>query len=76
MGLTNIGCYLTTDSSPYLEVWAAYERCQWEMNASDWLFKKLTLMGEKILHQRIIDGPSGSGKFADVLTTKKTLIWR
>lgn len=70
VGLVNIGRYITSDDTPYLEVWAAYERCQWEMNASDWLLKKLSIMGEKILHQRIINNPSGSGKFADVLTIK------
>ena len=70
VGLTNIGRYVSPDKSPYLEIWAAYEHCPWEMNASDWLFNKLSLMGEKILHQRILDNPSGSGKFADVLTTK------
>ncbi|MCL2897396.1 hypothetical protein [Brenneria tiliae] len=70
VGLTNIGRYITADSSPYLEVWAAYERCPWEMNAADWLFKKLSIMGEKVLHQRIINNPAGSGTFADVLTIK------
>lgn len=70
VGLVNIGRYITSDDTPYLEVWAAYERCEWEMNASDWLFKKLSIMGEKILHQRIINNPNGSGKFADVLTVK------
>ncbi|CCP04273.1 hypothetical protein BN439_3239 [Erwinia amylovora Ea644] len=70
VGLTNIGRYITNDESPYLEVWAAYQHCRWEMNASDWLFNRLDLMGEKVLHQRIIDNPSGSGSFADVLTLK------
>jgi len=70
VGLTNIGRYLTTDDSLYLEVWAAYERCQWEMNASDWLFKKLAMMGEKILHRRLVGKASENGIFADVLTLK------
>ncbi|WP_168409238.1 hypothetical protein [Erwinia amylovora] len=70
VGLTNIGRYITNDESPYLEVWAAYQHCRWEMNASDWLFNRLDMMGEKVLHQRIIDNPSGSGSFADVLTLK------
>ncbi|ADP10132.1 hypothetical protein EJP617_04510 [Erwinia sp. Ejp617] len=70
VGLTNIGRYITNDESPYLEVWAAYQHCRWEMNASDWLFNRLALMGEKVLHQRIIENPSGSGSFADVLTLK------
>ncbi|WP_338564680.1 hypothetical protein [Erwinia sp. E_sp_W01_6] len=67
-GLINIGRYFTTDDSPYLEVWAGYERCQWEMNASDWLFKKLSLMGEKVLHRRLVGKTSEQGIFADVLT--------
>lgn len=69
-GLTNIGRYFTTDDSPYLEVWAAYERCQWEMNASDWLFKKLALSGEKVLHRRLVGKAVENGIFADVLTIK------
>ncbi|WP_338577529.1 hypothetical protein [Erwinia sp. E_sp_W01_1] len=69
-GLTNIGRYFTSDSSPYLEVWAAYERCQCEMNASDWLFKKLSLMGEKVLHRRLVGKTSEQGIVADVLTIK------
>lgn len=70
VGLTNIGRYITDDTSPYIEVWAAYEHCLWEMNASDWLINKLDLMGEKILNQRVVTHPSGSGKFADILTIK------
>ena len=70
VGLTNLGRYATDDAQPYMEVWAAYERCQWEMNPSDWLFNKLELMGEKVLNQRLIAHPSGSGLFADVLTLK------
>lgn len=61
VGLTNLGRYATDDAQPYMEVWAAYERCQWEMNPSDWLFNKLELMGEKVLNQRLIAHPSGSG---------------
>lgn len=71
VGLTNIGRYLTTDASPYLEVWMGYEHCQWEMNASDWLFKKLSLMGEAVLHRRFVGKPSENGVFADVLTIRK-----
>ncbi|AOR58550.1 hypothetical protein [Pectobacterium parmentieri] len=70
VGLTNLGRYVTDDAQPYMEVWAAYERCQWEMNPADWLFNKLELMGEKVLNQRLIVHPSGSGLFADVLTLK------
>ncbi|WP_394515875.1 hypothetical protein E7738_17420 [Pantoea sp. SGAir0430] len=70
VGLTNLGRYVSTDSRPYMEVWAAYEHYQWEMNPADWLFNKLELMGEEILNQRLITNPSGSGIFADVLTLK------
>lgn len=70
VGLTNLGRYVTSDTQPYMEVWAAYERCQWEMNPADWLFNKLELMGEKIVKKRLIIHPSGSGMFADVLTLK------
>jgi len=70
VGLVNIGRYFTTDESPYLEVWAAYERCEWEMNASDWLFKKLDLTGEKVLHRRLVGKAAENGIFADVLTIK------
>ncbi|WP_338567502.1 hypothetical protein VRC02_03385 [Erwinia sp. E_sp_B01_3] len=72
-GLINIGRYFTSDCSPYLAVWAAYERCQCEMNASDWLFKKLSLMGEKVLHRRLVGKTSEQGMFADVLTIKTHL---
>ena len=40
------------------------------MNASDWLFNKLSMMGEKILHRRLVGNPSENGIFADVLTLK------
>lgn len=70
VGLINIGRYVSNDTQPYMEVWAAYERCLWEMNPADWLFNKLALMGEKVLQQRLIDNPSGSGQFAGVLTLK------
>lgn len=44
-GLTNIGRNFTVDKSPYMEVWAAYEHCPWEMNASDWpLSTRLTML--------------------------------
>lgn len=67
--LTNIGRYITTDDSPYLEVWAAYEHCEWEMNPSDWLLNRLEVMGERILQNRIIVNPA-SGNLMDVLTIK------
>lgn len=71
VGLTNIGRYISQEAPFYMEVWVAYENAPWEMNPSDWLFNKLSLMGEEILHKRIINHPSGAGKFADVLTFKR-----
>lgn len=69
--LINIGRYISNpESASYLEVWAAYEHCPWEMNASDWLLNRLALMGEKILNQRIIVNSSTSGNYADILTIK------
>lgn len=70
LGLINIGRYITQDASPYMEVWLAYERCQWEMNASDWLYKKLSMMGEQIIHQRVVGNAAEAGRFADVLTVR------
>ena len=70
VGMTNLGRYVTDDAEPYMEVWVAHEHAQWEMNPADWLFNKLDLMGETIIHQRLINHPSGSGQFADVLTLK------
>lgn len=70
VGLNNIGRYISQGGFPYMEVWVAYENALWEMNPSDWLYNKLSLMGESILHQRIINHPSGAGRFADVLTYK------
>ena len=54
-----------------LEVSVYYEHCWYEMNAADWLVKKLDLMGENILHYRKINGTS-TGTYADILTSKKT----
>lgn len=70
LSLTNIGQYVRLDNSPYLEVQIAFEHCVYEMNASDWLFKKLAIMGEEIIHDRIIYGRS-TGNYLDCLTKKK-----
>lgn len=70
LNLINIGRYITQDASPYMEVWLAYERCQWEINASDWLYKKLSMMGEHIIHQRVVGNAAETGRFADVLTVR------
>jgi hypothetical protein len=69
IGLTIIGQYTRIDDSPYLEVSVAYEFCKYEMNASDWLQKKLYQMGEQIINYREIDGKS-TGKYLDILTFK------
>lgn len=45
--LTHIGHYLTTYDSSCPGVWAAYEGCQCEINASDWLLKKPDMTGLK-----------------------------
>lgn len=45
--LTHIGHYLTTYDSSCPGVWAAYEGCQCEINASDWLLKKPAMTGLK-----------------------------
>lgn len=71
LSLTNIGQYVRVDNTPYLEVQIAYEHCIYEMNASDWLQKKLAIMGEEILHERIISGKS-TGNYLDCLA-KKTM---
>lgn len=69
--LTIIGQYARTDDSPYYEVQVVYEHVSYEMNASDWLLKKISLIGETILESRIVQGES-TGKYLDVLTWKQT----
>lgn len=70
LSITEIGTYIKIDDSPYLEVSVAYEHLLCEINASDWLKKKLYLMGEGVINERIIS--SGySGTYLDVLTVKK-----
>lgn len=71
LNLTNIGQYVSVDSLPYLEVWVCYENYQYEMNASDWLQRKLFLTGEVILKSREIKADNGSGKYLDALCYKK-----
>jgi len=71
VNLTIIGQYVRTDDSPYYEVQVVYEHVNYEMNASDWLLKKISLMGETILENRIVQGES-TGKYLDVLTWKET----
>jgi len=69
LGLVNIGQYTRIDGSPYLEVEVVYEHCQYEMNTSDWLIKKLAMMGEYVLEKREIEGKS-TGIYLDILTSK------
>lgn len=70
LDLTIIGEYTRIDDSPYLEVSVGYEFCKYEMNTSDWLLKKLYIMGEQILNYRVIEGKT-TGEYLDVLTYKK-----
>lgn len=70
LNLTNIGQYVRNNDSPYLEVQLAFENYEYEINPSDWLEKKLLLMGENILHRRIIRGKS-TGNYIDVLCSKE-----
>ena len=71
LNLYNIGRYVSTDANfAMLEVNVYYEHYEYEMNASDWLAKKLSMMGEDVLHYRKIEGKS-TGTYIDVLTSKK-----
>ncbi|WP_462267451.1 hypothetical protein [Mucilaginibacter sp.] len=65
--LTSIGQYCTVDNSAYLEVQMLYEHVSYEMNAADWLLKKLAIMSEVVLHVRELKGKS-TGNYLDVLT--------
>ncbi|UKB85003.1 hypothetical protein LF887_05055 [Chryseobacterium sp. MEBOG06] len=69
LSITNIGQYVRDDNSPYLEVQVAYEHYEFEMNASDWIKKKLVMMGEEIIAERVIKGKS-TGNYLDVLCKK------
>jgi len=71
VNLVNIGQYISIDDSPYLEIEVVTEYCEYEINASDWLWKKLAIIGEAVLDFREITGES-TGKYLDVLTIKKT----
>ncbi|HHQ6725416.1 TPA: hypothetical protein ACSTNG_005279 [Serratia fonticola] len=68
LGVTMIGLYRTVAEKPYLEVAVAYEYIKNEMNASDWLYRVLDLMGETIIHRK--EYFSESGIYTDVLTQK------
>ncbi len=70
IGLTNIGKYVRVDESPYLEVQVVYEHNPYEMNASDWIEKKLYIIKEEIINFRLINGKS-TGEYLDALTYKK-----
>ena len=68
--MTVIGHYIRVDTSPFLEVYVAYEYCNVEMNVSDWAQKKIYTMGESIINNRIIETKS-SGTYIDALTYYK-----
>lgn len=69
--LINIGQYNSIDDGPYLEVEVVTEHSEYDINGSDWLLKKIAIIGETILDFREIEGKS-TGKYLDVLTIKKT----
>lgn len=69
LGLVNIGQYNRIGDAAYLEVQVVYEHSPYEMNASDWLLKKLYLNGETIIDFREIKGQS-TGTYIDVLCRK------
>jgi len=68
--LTSLGQYSSVGDVPYLEVQVIYEHIKYEMNPSDWLLKKLALMGETVMNVREITGKS-TGTYLDVLTYRK-----
>lgn len=71
MSLTLIGQYRTApEAQEPMEVMVAYERSAYEMNAADWLIKKLAMSGETILNKRTIYNVD-SGKYLDALCYKK-----
>ncbi|EAW9329080.1 hypothetical protein OK28_21835 [Salmonella enterica] len=66
-----IGCYQTVSESqsPFMEVSVIYENIENDIDASDWLDKVLSLLGEMVVHRR--DYYSVSGKYSDVLTSNE-----
>ena len=65
-----IGEYASVDEDkPRMEVAVCYEHCKYEMNAADWLVKKLDMMGEEVVKYKKVYGKS-TGAYADVLTVK------
>ena len=69
LNLTEIGFYSRIDESPYIEITVGYETILYDINCSDWLKKKLYLMGEVLLQERKIQGKT-TGFYLDVLTSK------
>lgn len=67
---TVMGQYSTVDSNPYMEVQVMYEHIKYDLNPSDWLVKKLAIMGETVLNIRELRGVS-TGNYLDVLTSKE-----
>jgi hypothetical protein len=68
--LTTLGQYSSIGDIPYLEVQVFYEHVAFEINPSDWLIKKLAIMGETIINVREIKGKS-TGIYVDILTRRK-----
>lgn len=71
VNLTNIGQYNSIDDAAYLEVEVVTEHTEYDINAADWLLKKIAIIGEAVVDFREIEGKS-TGKYLDVLTIKKT----
>jgi len=69
--LYTIGSYQTISEaqSPFMEVDVVYEHIENDIDASDWLDKVLSFLGEEVIHRR--DYYSVSGKYSDVLTSNE-----
>ncbi|HCJ7758714.1 TPA: hypothetical protein NV424_002517 [Citrobacter freundii] len=70
-GVNIIGSYQTIPEyqSSFMEVNVVYEHIKNDIDASDWLDKILSLLGEKIINRK--DNYSVSGKYSDVLTSNE-----
>ncbi|EDQ1684259.1 hypothetical protein GQB75_004633, partial [Salmonella enterica] len=66
-----VGCYQTISGSeyPFVEIDVVYKHIDNDIDASDWLDKVLSLLGEIVVHRRDYD--SVSGKYSDVLTSNE-----
>ncbi|EIC5054165.1 hypothetical protein K9Z21_004489, partial [Salmonella enterica] len=70
-GVNIIGSYQTIPEyqSSFMEVNVVYGHIKNDIDASDWLDKILSLLGEKIIHRK--NNYSVSGKYSDVLTNNE-----